>query len=151
MIEIDHLAATRKQSTQFIAALPEDQLFRVPNGFNNHIAWNAAHAVAVQQLLHYKRSGLEMYLAPELAARYSRGTGPADGTPETFKEVMAFALEAPDLLRADYAAGRFESYTPYETIAKISLSSIEDSIAFNNFHEGVHLGYMLAQRRALGL
>ncbi len=29
------------------------------------------------------------------------------------------------------------------------LKSIEDAIQFNNFHEGIHLGYILALKKAL--
>ncbi len=35
------------------------------------------------------------------------------------------------------------------TSAGIRLESVEDAIAFNNFHEGIHLGYVMALKKAL--
>jgi hypothetical protein len=40
-----------------VAALDLAQLNIVPDGFNNSIAWNIAHILVTQQLLHYKLSG----------------------------------------------------------------------------------------------
>jgi hypothetical protein len=33
----------------------------------------------------------------------------------------------------------------------VTLNSAEESIGFNNFHEGIHLGSVLALRRVLGI
>ncbi|RMG65283.1 MAG: hypothetical protein D6722_16080 [Bacteroidetes bacterium] len=53
-------------------------------------------------------------------------------------------------MRADYEAGRFTAYRRYETSYGVVLASIEDAIRFGNVHEGLHLGYMMVQRRAVG-
>jgi len=151
MIEIDHLARVRELFTGLVRSVPEEQLFLAPDGFNNHIAWNAAHVVIVQQLLHYRLAGLDPYLRDELIAKYRKGTGAEEADRESFREVMAFATEAPKRLRQDYEDGRFQGFETYSTSAGIELTSIEDAIAFNQFHEGIHLGYILAQRKALGL
>ena len=48
-----------------------------------------------------------------------------------------------------YFEGKFENYTPYTTSYGISLNNIEEAISFNNIHEGLHLGYMMALSKNL--
>jgi len=52
-------------------------------------------------------------------------------------------------LRTDYDAGIFVGYQSYLTSAGVQLESVEDAIVFNNYHEGIHLGYLLGLRKAL--
>jgi len=53
------------------------------------------------------------------------------------------------LLEKDHAAGKFKSFQPYKTSAGVPLNDVEDAIAFNHFHEGIHLGYILALRKVI--
>ena len=62
-------------------------------------------------------------------------------------QILALLHEGPRRLRADYEAGRFVRFRRYMTSAGIALAEIEDAISFNNIHEGIHLGYILAQRK----
>jgi len=38
----------------------------------------------------------------------------------------------------------FTNYSDYETSFGLNLTSIEEAISFNNIHEGIHFGYLLA-------
>ena len=51
----------------------------------------------------------------------------------------------------DYQNKIFEEYEEYTTSVKVTLSSVEDAIQFNNYHEGIHLGVVLSQLKALGI
>ena len=57
--------------------------------------------------------------------------------------------ETSKIMVKDYDSDFFTEYTPYTTSLGIDLKSIQDAIIFNNIHEGLHYGYILAQRRAL--
>lgn len=149
MIALRQLPELRKRLDEMVSALTPEQLFRVPPGFNNHIAWNAAHCVATQQVLHYLQSGIEPHLPVELLNKFRKGTGPQDGDEASYRQVMAFVHRGPELLAADYEAGRFAGFSPYVTSAGVRLDTIEEAIAFNTIHEGIHLGYILAQWRAV--
>ena len=48
---IDQLAQIRVLYAKVTGGLSDEELFRVPEGFANHVAWNAAHAMVTQQLL----------------------------------------------------------------------------------------------------
>ena len=45
-----------------------------------------------------------------------------------------------------YDNGVFKGYTPYATSLNVTLSTIDEAISFNAFHEGIHLGYILAMK-----
>ena len=150
MIAIRQLVDIRRLVDTVVSSVPPEDLFRVPGGFKNHVAWNAAHVVVTQQLLTYRLSGLEPYLSDDLIELYRKGSGPDAGDEASYREVMAFLHEAPKRLAADYDEGRFESFSTYQTSAGLRLDCVEDAIGFNNFHEGIHVGYMMALRKALG-
>ncbi len=148
-IAIRQLADVRRALEWSVSEVAPEDLFRVPDGFANHVAWNAAHVVVTQQLLQYGLSGLGPRLPDELIAKYRKGSGPDDGDETSYREAMEFLHRGPQLLAEDYATGRFETFSSYTTSAGIQLETIEDAIVFNNFHEGIHLGYILALRKAL--
>ncbi len=146
---IRQLAGIRRAFEAVVSGVAPADLFRTPPGFANHVAWNAAHVVVTQQLLQYSLSGLDSHLPADLIDRYRKGTGPDDGDEASYRRAMDFLHRGPELLAEDYAAGRFESFSSYTTSAGIQLENIGDAIAFNNFHEGIHLGYILALKKAL--
>ena len=67
-VQFDILAKTRAIILYYIKELSLDQLHIIPDGFNNNIAWNIAHLVVTQQLLHYKLSGNDCLLYTSDAA-----------------------------------------------------------------------------------
>ncbi|WPC14383.1 hypothetical protein LEQ04_06940 [Riemerella anatipestifer] len=65
-------------------------------------------------------------------------------------EDLGFLLsETSRVLMKDYDDGLFLDYSPYSTSFGIDIKSIKEAIIFNNLHESLHYGYILAQRRAL--
>ncbi|MEM7583996.1 MAG: DinB family protein [Acidobacteriota bacterium] len=149
MRAIRQLGDIRRLVGKLVSSVAPEDLSRVPPGFVNHIAWNAAHIVVTQQILHYRLSGLDPHVPAELIAKYQKGTGPEAGDEDSYRRVMEFLHRGPDLLGADFENGRFESFNAYNTSAGIQLDKIEDAIVFNNFHEGIHVGYIMALRKAL--
>lgn len=147
MIAIAQLKEIRLRIDQLVGGLSPERLFRVPEGFANHIAWNAAHLAVTQQLLHYSLSGLQPHLPAEIIERYRKGTGANTADEPSYRTAMEVFRRAPEQLETDFSDGKFTSFQPYETSAGIRLGSIEDAIVFNNFHEGIHLGYILALRK----
>lgn len=143
----------RKLFLQFLEQIPQEKLFEVPQGFNNHIFWNIAHVMVTQQLLVYKLSGLPTPLDEGFVARYCKGSFPAGDAQELadLALVKAGIVSAVDQLESDYASGIFAQYNPYTTSTKVTLNNVAEAIGFNNFHEGLHLGSVLALRRVLGI
>ena len=51
--------------------------------------------------------------------------------------------------QVDYKKGLFKTFNEYTVSTKSVLSNIKDALEFNNFHEGIHLGYILAMKKNL--
>ena len=52
--QFEVLKKSREIVTRLVSGLSIEQLHSIPQGFKNNIAWNVAHLVVTQQLLHYK-------------------------------------------------------------------------------------------------
>ncbi len=143
--QFEILKKSRELVLKKIENLSIEQLHKVPEGFNNNIAWNVAHLVVTQQLLHYKLSGLNCLASDELIENYRKGTSPTEVfSEEELEEVKELLLGFPDTLKEDFEAEIFDEFNEYETSTGFVLDSIETAIAFNNLHEGIHLGVIMA-------
>ncbi|CAA0156902.1 DinB family protein [Tenacibaculum maritimum] len=143
--QFEVLKKSREIVLSKIDNLSLEQLHKTPKGFKNNIAWNLAHLVVTQQLLHYKLSGLNCLVPDELIEKYRKGTAPSETfTQEELNEVKELFLGLPQTLEEDYNAAIFKNYLGYTTSMDFNLTSIEDAIEFNNLHEGIHLGIIMA-------
>ena len=139
--QFDILRVSRALVIKELEGLTLAQIHEIPTGFKNSIAWNVAHLVVTQQLLHYKLADLDCLCPDELIEGYKKGTAPTTPfTEEEFEEAKELFLGLPDTLQEDYEAGIFETFTEYPTSTGFVLTSIETAITFNNFHEGIHYG-----------
>lgn len=144
------LRAARSNYWNAVKDLSWDQLTMIPQNFNNNILWNLGHVVVTQQLLCYKMSGLPLNVSDELVGRYAKGSSPTnDISKQDLEWIKKDLVRLPELLEEDYNAGKFKEFTAYKSSFGYELSSIEDAIAFNNVHEGLHLGYLMALKRVV--
>lgn len=149
---IDILKATRANILKAIEGISLEQLNLVPDGYNNNLIWNAGHVVVTQQRLCYAMSGLEIKLPEGIIAIYKKGAKPEkDVTQEEVDQIKAWLTESIDWLEVDLEAGVFKTFKTYPTSYGYTLNSIEDAVNFNNVHEGMHLGYIIAMKKHLGL
>ncbi|WP_298509429.1 DinB family protein [uncultured Kordia sp.] len=127
-----------------------EALNKIPEGFSNNIIWNIAHIVVIQQLLVYKLSGLPMYISDEMVSKYRNKSKPEGNvTQEEVDEVYGLLDSLLAKTEEDLAAGIFKNYTEYTLNLGTTLRNVEEAIEFNNIHEGIHYGYILALKKAL--
>lgn len=144
------ITQNRKLLYHYLKNTPEEILFAIPEGFNNNIWWNIAHVVVTQQLLVYGLSGLPLNISEELVSKYRKGTAPQENPTKTeIDEIKNLLFSLPEQSKSDYEKGIFKGFKPYMTTPKVELNSVEDAIAFNAFHEGLHLGTIMALLRAV--
>ena len=148
---LEVLPNTRKAFKRIIENIALEDLNKIPNGFNNNIIWNIGHIVVTQQLLAYKLSGLPMIINDELVAKYRKDTKPEGAVTQeevnTIKDLLFFTVEK---TKEDYKEGLFKNYQAY-TVSTTgnTLTNIDEAFQFIMFHEGMHLGYVMALLRAI--
>ena len=147
-IAINILRQTRANLLKTTAQLSEEAMNHIPNGFNNNIIWNLAHCVVTQQLLVYKLSNTPLLIRDELVDLYRKGTKPESPVDSKWiHQIRELLAETPEQMALDLKAGKFETYKTYPTSYGITLDHVEAAITFNNVHEGMHLGVVLAMRK----
>lgn len=141
---------SRKVLYKILKNTPVEQLVKIPDGHRNNIWWNIAHVLVTQQILVYKLTGLQMRVPQELVDKFMKGTVP-DGiaTDAEIKMVSAFLFSTLEWTKEDYEAGLFKEYQEYTTSNNVTLKNIDDAIAFNIFHEGLHLGVILSLQKTI--
>ncbi|ESU29135.1 hypothetical protein FLJC2902T_11760 [Flavobacterium limnosediminis JC2902] len=127
-----------------------EQLNCIPEGFSNNLIWNIGHIVVAQQGLVYRLSGLPTNISSEMTENYKNGSKP-DGntTQEEVDEIRRLLLSLPEQTKSDYEAGKFQNFNEYQTQTGFHLGSFKDAMEFNNYHEGMHLGFMMQIRKFL--
>ncbi len=134
----------------FLNQFSLDELNKIPEGFSNNLIWNIAHVIVTQQLLVYGNSQLPMLVSDEMVAKYRKGTKAEQGvTQDEVNEIKALLFSTLEKTQDDYYNGLFKNYTEYTVSTKSTLTNVEQALEFNNFHEGIHLGYILALKKSI--
>lgn len=145
---LDTVRQTRRALAAVADSLSDAQRTAIPDGFNNNVLWNVGHIVATERGLTYTLSGLPTGLPDGFVDAFKKGSSPRDWETEwDYAEVRELLLSTVDQTAEDYAAGRFEHFREYRTSAGVTVASAEEAIRFNLFHEGLHMGSVLALRR----
>lgn len=148
---LEVLPKTRKSFIKIIESISLDDLNKIPKGFNNNIIWNIGHIVVSQQLLAYKLSGLPMMVSDELVGKYRKDSKPEGAvSQEEVNEIKDLLMTTNDKTKVDYSNNVFKNYNEY-TVSTTgnTLTNIDEAFEFILFHEGIHLGYVLALLRTL--
>jgi hypothetical protein len=145
---IERIRNARIYLLGLIEDLTIEQLNEIPEGYNNNIIWNLGHMIASQQSICYLRSGVKMFVDEEYPALYKPGTIPnkfvegaeADRMKKLFITVI-------DQFGIDHEKGLFLNHPHWKTSYGMEVANIEEAISFVLFHEGLHVGYIMALRR----
>lgn len=134
---------SRKIYLEFFDKYSLEQLNIVPEKFNNNLIWNIGHIIAAQQSLVYKTSSLPMHITDEYFDKYKPGTKPMGAVLQReADEIKSLLTSMIDKTETDLANGRFVTFAERNTITGFHLGNLQDALVFNNYHEGLHLGYM---------
>ncbi len=141
---------TRKIFCHFLETLTLEQLNYQPDNFKNTIYWNIKHIVVTQQLLVYGLSNIPMLVKEEEITAYRKGTSyEKDATLADVEQLKDELFTTLDQTIIDYKNGLFKTYNEYEVSTKSVLSHVDEALQFNNFHEGIHLGYVFAMLKSI--
>jgi hypothetical protein len=143
--EFDLLTQGRKNLLGLLRSFSDEQLNLVPPGFKNNLIWNLGHIIVSQQIICYKYSGITPVIPSRYIDLFKKGTAP-DGSiqHEDIAILKELAIDTVVKLIEDFQNGIFKEYESFQSQYGVRLSTIEDAIVFNNTHEGIHLGYIMA-------
>ena len=142
---------TRASLKKIIENYSLEDLNKIPKGFNNNIIWNIGHIIVTEQLLVYKLSGLKPMVSDVLINKYRKDSKPEGDVSQTevddIKELLFSTIEC---TKKDYVNNTFKTYNEY-TVSTTgnTLKNVNDALTFAFYHEGLHVGYILALKRAL--
>ncbi|PPK88408.1 DinB family protein [Neolewinella xylanilytica] len=137
----------RRNLLGLLDAFSVAQLGEIPPFLNNNLLWNAGHIVAVQELLTFALGGHRSPSGKEFIGRYRGGTRPFSGMEEEWPFIRAQLAEGNQVLRDAYTDRDWSGFQPFTTQLGIEVRSIDHALIFNNLHETLHLGTMLAIRK----
>ena len=148
--QLEILKQSRNNLLAVLEPFDTNQLNMIPPGFKNNLAWNLGHVIVSQQILCYQFSGLPVIVPNEWVAQFRRGTTPdIHIIDQQIDEMKSMALEVIDAFIEDYSKGTFKQYQGYQTLFGVHIKNIDDAIVFNNTHEGLHFGYMMAMSKLI--
>lgn len=142
---------TRGFHKEYLDKFSLEDLNKIPEGFKNNIIWNIGHIVVTEQLLVYKLSGLPTMVSDELINKYRKDTKPEGFvSQEEVDEIAGLLFSTIERTKQDYSNNKFETYQEY-TVSTTgnTLTNVEEAINFALYHEGMHLGYLLALKKSL--
>lgn len=143
-----YLRAARQNTLAIYNNYNFDQLNAIPAGFNNNLLWNAGHVIATMELLTYGLAGLQLPSSQDFINAYRKGSKPEPPCPAEHYELIGEGLsKSIDRLETDLGTLDFSNYKPYTTSFGVTLGNIDEALAFNNLHEAMHLGTMMALRK----
>jgi len=133
---------------RFLNEFSVAQLNKIPEGFNNNIIWNIAHVIVTQQILVYEMANAKPTVPSDIIADFRKGTKPTEFIDDQKIMQIKSLLYAPiDQTIEDLKTTIFDNYKAYTVSTGSTLSNVRDAIQFNNFHEGIHLGYLFSLRK----
>jgi hypothetical protein len=133
---------------KFLENYTLEQLNTIPTGFSNNLIWNLGHIIVSQQGLVYRLSGLPINVSDQMMHTYKNGSKPTGTTTqEEVDELKLLLFSLIEQTKKDYNDGKFVSYTEYTTGTGFNLTSTKEAIEFNNYHEALHLGFMMNIRK----
>jgi len=139
---------SRQLYAAFFSKYTPEQLNHIPQGFNNNLIWNIGHVVIAQQSMIYKLSSVPMCISDDLFDRYKPGTKPTSPVLQNeIDELKTLLTSLIEQTEKDFYSEKFVTFTERMTATGFHLTSLSDAFEFNNYHEGLHLGYMMGIRK----
>ena len=149
--EVNVFKATRENTLAAIKGLTLAQINESPKGFTGNIAWHLGHMVSTHRGLVYQLNSVPSGLEKEFILKYKKDSKPeAPISQEEFEYITEQLMNQIDELRQDLQKENFFGENiPYKTSYNYTMNSFDSCIMFNNLHQALHLGYIMALKRSL--
>jgi hypothetical protein len=144
----------RTKVGELLLSIPEEDRTRIPSGWNNHALWHAGHLLTTPRLLTLGLAGRELGMPSHWRKLFSKDSAPATwpdnpSIPSYGEMVGALGSTISEIVETLGPAISEPFANPYVTSTGVVLHSPAESLPFSFCHDGIHLGLILALRRAL--
>lgn len=137
----------RSRTIQVFEAIPEEIADIIPPGFNNSIRWQFGHILTIQERYAANLSGEPLELPDDYSEMFENGTKPADWTkaPPSLQIIKEHLQNQPKRIIQKFS-GKLENKLPEP---KRGMETVGEILIHTVFHEGMHLGWIAALKRAV--
>jgi hypothetical protein len=137
----------RSQTVQWIEAVDPAIVDIMPPNYNNTIHWHVGHILLVQDRVTLRLNGLPIGLPDDYMNWFANGTKPADWQtkPPAVSTLLQQLKEQGERIKSQLL-GKLDNKL---AIPFFELETVSQSLSFSLFHEGQHLGFMKALKRAI--
>jgi len=128
----------------------------IPPKWNNNALWHAGHLVITNRLLTYKLMGEKLGYSDDYRDWFKKGSDPSKWSDAKVKpdyeEILPEIIKGTEELFDDIQDVWDEPYPEeYTTSLGVVLTNPREALNFSMFHDGIHLGMLLALRRAMSV
>jgi uncharacterized damage-inducible protein DinB len=141
------MAYIRSRTIKWIEEVDSALLDIIPKNFNNTIHWHTGHILLVQDRLTLRLIGEEIGLPDEYNTWFANGTKPADWI--TQPPAVGFLLEELKAQTVRLHKQITAKLTTPIVIPFLNKDTLGETLNHSLYHEGIHLGYMMALKRAI--
>jgi hypothetical protein len=143
----------RAMTEKLLREIPAAKADLLPPTWKNSARWHAGHLVVTPQMLTHGVSGEPLGVPAEYRTWFGKGSSPAEWTGQPvpgFDALVGNLVPATEQLFARFQPRWDEPFAnPYTTSLGVVLRTPGEALNFSLAHDGIHLGLILALRRAL--
>ncbi|PAE98134.1 DinB family protein [Shouchella clausii] len=143
----EQLNTYRGELLNMVEDVTEEEAEIVPRGLNNNIRWNLGHVILDQYLWIRVLTKEDMPISLAFNQWFGYGTDPSHFTDETpsLAELISLLREQPRLIEQNYRDRLEEEFPPTD----MGMHTIEQVLVRTIFHEGLHMGAIVAIKRQI--
>lgn len=137
----------RSELLELVDDISEEEAEITPKGFNNNIRWNLGHVILDQYLWIQVLTKDDPPIPMAYNQWFGYGTNPSHFTDETpsFSELISLLREQPRIIEERYRGRMEEEFAPTD----MGMHTIEQVLVRTIFHEGLHMGAIIAIKRQI--
>lgn len=150
---LDQTIGTRQLIVKFLKSVPTEQADIVPPTWKNNARWHAGHLLITPALLTNALLKKPLGVPEDYRRWFAKGTNPSawgDDELPAYHDLVDEIVPLSGRLIEGVRNGAEEPFLePYTTSVGIVLKSPAEAVNFSMMHDGIHLGMLLALKRAL--
>jgi len=150
---IDQTLSVRQMLVKLFKSIPLEQADTMPPTWKNNARWHAGHLIVTPSMITYGVMREPLNVPEEYRTWFAKGSSPAgwgnDAVP-SYQDLCDDLVPSSGRL-FEALKHRFDEpfLEPYTTSVGVVLHTPAQALNFSLFHDGIHLGMLMALKRAL--